>query len=300
MVKIYSELITIFLLILSGIALRYFRILKKEDASVFLNLVFFITMPALVLANLPSADINYDYLWLPVIPVIVGLITFLVTLYLSRFMDLERKTLGVFVISSLILNTAFIFPFVVLYFKQEGLSRILFFDVGNVFMIFGFGYYQACKFGNHQITNKQLIKRFLTAIPLWAIVLAVVMNYLNLSIKGPLYNFIKITGDLTIPLLLISVGIFFDPRIIKLKVMFAALFLRMGFGMLTGLLLANLFGLEGLTKAVAILGTSTPVGYNTLIFASIENLDKEFAAALVSTSILIALVYVPFMIFFIL
>jgi len=299
MIKIYIEMLSIFLLIISGMVLRYFKIVKKEDASVLLNLVFYLTMPALVLANLPTANISYDYLFLPFIPVVVGLILFYTSKYVSRFLDLEHKTLGVFMISSLILNTAFIFPFVILFFKEEGLSRILFLDVGNVLMIFVFGYFQACKYGNHRITNKEIMKRFAWAVPLWAILIGIVFNYLNITLKGPLFGFAKTTGDLTFPLLLISVGIFFEMRLVKLKAMSIAIFIRMGLGMLVGLAMANLLGLEGITKAIAILGTATPIGYNTLIFASIENLDKEFAAGLVSTSILLALIYVPIVIYLI-
>jgi len=298
MLKIYTELFSVFLLIFSGIGLRYFKIVKKEDASIFLSLVFYLTMPALVLANLPSANIGFDYLYLPLIPIIVSSITFFIARYVGKLMQLERKTQGVFILSAIILNTAFLFPFVILFYKQEGLSRILFLDVGNVLMIFGLGYYQACKYGNHELSKKEIFKRFLNAIPLWAIFIAILMNLFQLQLKGPFLSFVKVTGDLTIPLLLISVGIFFEIRLVKLKALFMALFIRMGIGMILGLLLANLLGLEGLTKTIAILGTATPIGYNTLMFASIENLDKEFAAALVSTSILISLIYVPLMIYF--
>jgi predicted permease len=256
-------------------------------------------MPALILANLPGSKISYDSYLLPLIPLVIGIVSFYVSRYVSHFMNLETKTRGVFVISSLILNTAFILPFIVLFFGSEGLSRILIFDIGNVLVIFGLGYYQACKFGNHEITNMQILKRFAAAIPLWAILFALLLNYLNISLKGPVYNFAKLAGDLTIPLLLISVGVFFEPRVVKFKAMFISLFLRIGFGLILGIIIVNLLGLEGITKKVAIIGTATPIGYNTLIFASLENLDKEFAAALVSTSILISMIYLPLLIYLI-
>ncbi|MFN8258741.1 MAG: AEC family transporter [Bacteroidales bacterium] len=297
MIKIYSELVTILLTIGAGIILRKFKIIKKEDAGVLLGLVFYITMPALILSKLPVANISYDYLYLPLIPILVGIITYLAARYFSGFLNLERKTMGVFIISALILNTGFVMPFVVLYFGEEGLSRIMFLDVGNVLVVFLFAYYQACKYGNHQVSNKQIALKFAGAIPIWAIFIALGMNYLKFRFLGPFGNFINITGDLTIPLLLIGVGIFFTPALVKRKAMVLALFIRMGIGMLVGYFFVELFNLEGLTRTVAILGTATPIGYNTLVFASVENLDKEFAAALVSTSILISLVYIPVIIY---
>lgn len=297
MIKIYLELLPIFLLIFIGILIRYFGVVKKTEAGLFLKLVFFVTMPALVLTNIPNTVISKDFVFLPIIPPIIGLILFIITGTVGKKLKLDAKTLGVFIISSLILNTAFIFPFVSMLYGQEGISKILIFDVGNAIMIFGFAYYQACKYGNTSLSRKELLLKFLRAMPLWAILIAVVMNLTGLKLEGSLYTFAKITGDITIPLLLISVGIFFQPKLSYLKVSVIAIFIRMGLGMLLGLLLAHLFQLEGLTKKIAILATATPMGYNVLTFSSIENLNKEFAADLVSTSILIALFYVPFIIY---
>ena len=228
MLDIYLELLPIFLLILVGIALRYFKIIKREEAGVFLRLVFFVTMPALVLTNIPATKITKDFYYLPLIPPIIGFILFFLSRFFGKRLNLERKTLGVFIISSLILNTAFVLPFVSTIFAQEGIARILIFDVGNAIMIFGFAYYQACKYGNQGLNKKELYKKFLKAIPLWAILVSVIMNMANIQLEGPLLNFAKITGDLTIPLLLISVGIFFEPKLSYFKVSLIAIFIRMG------------------------------------------------------------------------
>ncbi len=297
MLSIYLELLPIFLLIFIGILLRKVGVVKRDEASLFLRLVFYLTMPALVLTNIPATKITPDYFYLPIIPPIIGAILFFVSLLIGKKLKLERKSLGVFIISSLILNTAFVFPFVSMMFKQEGVSRILIFDVGNAIMIFGFAYYQACKYGRNNPKKKDIYLRFLQSVPLWAILTSVIMNIAGIQLSGPLLNFAKIAGDLTIPLLLISVGVFFEPKLSYFKVSLIAIIIRMGLGMLLGLGLVHLFGLEGITKYVAILATATPMGYNVLTFSSIENLDKEFAADLVSTSILIALFYVPFILY---
>lgn len=297
MLDIYLELLPIFLLILIGILLRRLGIIKKEEASLFLRLVFYLTMPALVLTNIPATKITHDFLYLPFIPPIIGTILFIISSAIGKQLKLAKKKLGVFIISSLILNTAFIFPFVSMIFKQDGVSRILIFDVGNAIMIFGFAYYQACKYGSEKVNKKYIYTRFLQSAPLWAILIAVTMNIFNVQLTGPLLNFAKITGDLTIPLLLISVGVFFEPKLSYFKIGLIAIIVRMGLGMILGLGLVYLFELEGVTRYVAILATATPMGYNVLTFSSIENLDKEFAADLVSTSILIALFYVPFILY---
>jgi predicted permease len=299
MPKVYLELLPVFLVIFSGTALRYFKILVKEDASIILNLVFYFSLPALILASIPNAVLGNDFIFLPIIPIIIALVLFIIATILGRHLKLERKTLGVFVISSLIMNTAFAFPFVAAFYGQDGLARMLIFDVGNALFIYSFAYYQACKYGKHQIDRKKLIKRLFSSVPLWSIIIALILNLLGIKTNGIFHGFLKMAGDLTIPLLLVSIGVLFDPKLLNIKAMSLALFIRMGLGLIVGLLLVNLFKLEGLTRYVVILATATPIGYNTLTFSSIEKLDSEFASALISVSILISLFYIPLIVFFV-
>jgi malate permease and related proteins len=297
MPKIYLQLLPVFLLIFSGTALRYFKVLVKEDSSVILNLVFYFSLPCLILGSIPNAELNRDFVFLPVIPIIIAVVLFIFAIPLGKHLKLERKTLGVFVISALIMNTAFAFPFVTLILGNAGLSRMLIFDVGNAMFIYSFGYYQACRYGNHKVDKRKLVKRLFGSIPLWSIVVALVLNFCGIRTDGFLHGYFKMAGDLTFPLLLVTIGILFDPRLVNVKAMYLALFIRMGLGMLLGLVLIHLFHLEGITKFVVVLATATPIGYNTLTFSSIEKLDSEFAAALISVSILISLIYIPAIVF---
>jgi predicted permease len=293
MTEVYSELIAVFLMIFLGIVLKYFKILTSENAHLLLQLVFYISLPALILANIPNTDLEPDFIYLPVIPLIIGIILFFISRIIARLLKLERKTFGVFVISSLILNTAFAFPFVMAMYGEEGLSGILIIDIGNAIFIYGFAYYQACKFGNHEVNRKLIIKRLLLSVPLWTIAVAITLNLLNINTTGAFHGFLKMAGSLTIPLLLLSVGAFFELKILKFKALSLAILIRMGLGMIIGWGLTSLLGLEGIIRNVVILATATPVGYNTLIFSSLEKLDTEFAASLVSISILIAIIYIP-------
>jgi malate permease and related proteins len=298
MAKIYLQLLPVFLVIFSGTALRYFKILQKEDSSVILNVVFYFSLPALIISSIPNIVLEKDFVYLPIIPIIIALTLFLLALVLGKFLKLERKTLGVFVISSLIMNTAFAYPFVSALLGADGLARMLIFDVGNAMFVYSFAYFQACRYGQHQTDKKKLFKRIYTSMPLWSIVVALILNVAGIKTDGFFHGYLKMAGDLTIPLLLVSIGVLFEPRLINLKAMASALLIRMGLGMMLGLLIIKLLDIEGITRFVVILATATPIGYNTLTFSSIEKLDSEFAAALISVSILIALFYIPAIVYF--
>jgi malate permease and related proteins len=293
MPEVYKELVPVFLMIFLGILLKYFKILTSENAHLLLQVVFYISLPSLILANIPNAVLEPDFIYLPVIPLFIGVILFYISRKIGGLLKLDRKTFGVFVISSLIINTAFAFPFVAAMYGNEGLSRILIIDIGNAVFIYGFAYYQACKYGNQEVNRKLVVKRLSLSIPLWSIGIALALNLLNIGTTGTLHEFFKMAGSLTIPLLLLSVGAFFELKILKFKALSMAIIIRMGMGLILGWVLADLLDLEGITRNVVILATASPVGYNTLIFSSLEKLDTEFAASLVSISILIAIIYIP-------
>jgi len=45
-----------------------------------------------------------------------------------------------------------------------------------------------------------------------------------------------------------------------------------------------------------MIGAAAPVGYTTLTYSFLENLDMEFAASLISFSIIMGMIFVPLLI----
>jgi len=91
-------------------------------------------------------------------------------------------------------------------------------------------------------------------------------------------------------------GLYFDPSLNNLGKALIGIFIRMGLGLGIGIALAAIFGLSGISRTVVIVNSALPIGFNTLIFANLENMDREFAATMVSISIFIALFYIPLLI----
>ncbi len=55
---------------------------------------------------------------------------------------------------------------------------------------------------------------------------------------------------------------------------------------MTGLLFIRCFNLEGLNAQIVLLASIAPIGFNSITFAELENLDSEFAARQVSAAII--------------
>lgn len=296
--EIVIKIIPVILIFFLGYLVKKLKLLHKENADLLLKIVFYISLPALIILSIAKIEITKDFFYLPIIPILVIFIIFVVSYFIGKLFNLPRKTLGVYLIGTLIMNIGFTLPFFIAAYGNEGLARASMFDFGNALLTLTFVYFIACKYGNDKVHHKTMIKKFALLPPIWALLIGIALNFTNVTIPSVADNFLQLVGNLTIPLIMLSLGIYFTPKIIRLLPLSSAIITRMGFGLLLGFLFVKLFDLDGLNRLIVLIGSAAPVGYNTLVFSSLENLDKEFAASLVSISILLGIIFIPLLIMF--
>ncbi len=291
-----AKIIPLILSFFLGFALKQLKLLSKDDAPVLLRFVLAVCLPALMILSIYRVDLAPDMLLIPLCAMLVVFIIFGVSTLVGSRMKMPRATYGSFLVGTLIMNTAYSLPFYKAAFGDEGLARASLFDIGNTILIFTFSYYNAIKYGDKAQTDKIQWGKFLKLPPLYAMAAAFAIKGLQLQIPDLGINFLELIGAPTGPVVMIALGLTFAPKLAHLGKACVAVFIRMGVGLLAGWLLAQIFGLQGVTRNVVIVCAALPVGFNTLIFANLEDLDREFAATMVSISILIALFYIPLLI----
>lgn len=296
--EIITKILPVILIFALGYVLKRLRVLKKEDGDLLLKLVFYVSVPALVLLSISKIEITKELFYLPVIPVLIIFLIFAVSYFVGKLLRLPRKTFGTYLVGTLIMNIGFTLPFFIAAYGNEGLARASMFDFGNGLLTLTFVYFLACKYGNDHIHHKTLIKKFVLLPPIWALLIGLVLSLTKTQIPGITSNFLQTLGNLTTPLIMLSLGVYFSPKIVRLFPLSMAVITRMGLGLLLGLLFVALFHLDGLNRLVVIIGAAAPIGYNTLVFSSLEDLDKEFAASIVSASILLGMIFIPFLILY--
>jgi len=292
-----EKIIPLILAFLAGIIFKSLKLLSKDDAPVLLRLVLTVTLPALTIIAIANVVLVADMIYIPFLAIAVVFIMYFISGWAGRLVPMPRATFGSFLVGTMIMNTAYSLPFFAAAFGNEGLARATLFDIGNTMMIFTFTYYNAIKYGDNSHTDKVDMRKFLRLPPLWAMLIAFAWKGTGLQLHPLAFSFLNLIGQPTIPLVMIALGLYFEPKLNNLGKALLAVFIRMGIGLGIGLLLAMIFGLEGITRTVVIVNSALPIGFNTLIFANLENMDREFAATCVSISIFIALFYIPLLIY---
>lgn len=124
-----------------------------------------------------------------------------------------------------------------------------------------------------------------------------------LSAKVPLFldQTIGLVGDITIPLMLLALGVSLGRLAVpKLGLSLVLALLRLGLGLVAGIAVAWLFGLEGTARAVLILLSAMPVAVFTYLFAARYGRDSEVVAGAVMLSTLLSLLTLPVLLWFLL
>ena len=257
-----------------------------------------ITLPAVIFLSVSRANIEPLKLGLlACLGIFVALTLRFVAGWSTKALKLEPEVAGVIVLGVMVMNIgAFLFPVVSTVYGSEGVSRLAAFDIGNSLVASSYGYYLATCFGNKTASGVQSsLKRVLKVPVLWACLLGIVVNLSGLALPPFLIKILEPVSAANTPLAMIALGTFLEFTFPKWKLMGLTVFLRMGIGFALGQLLIYLFRLQGVERAAVGLGSAMPIGMVTLVYAVSEGLDAEFAAAVISLSIMVSLIATPLM-----
>jgi predicted permease len=293
MTEVFLKLSPIVLTYALGIVLRRAGVFRKNDAEIMLKLVFYVALPALIVLSVSRVEITPRLAAIPVVGAVIVVSTLGLAHIVGRGFALERKTFGVTIIGSMIMNTSFIFPFVLVAYGEEGFAEAVIFDVGNALLVMTLVYYLACRYGDEESGSRGALRRVASSPPLWALAAGLALNAADVTIDSRITSFLTLTGSMLIPLVMLALGVHFSPRIARWPLVVAVLATRSGGGLAVALLLSWILGLEGLSRAVVLVCGAAPVGFNTLVFASMTGLDVDLAAELLSISILLGVIFVP-------
>src|SRR5690606_35130606 len=244
-----------------------------------LRLVITAGLPALFIADVSRIPLRADLVALPVSALAIMLLTLLAALLAGRAMRLSRPEQGALTLCGLSINNGFLFPFVIATWGQDAFAQLALFDFGHIIGQSTFVYMLAAWYGGHHTSTAAVVRRALTFPPLWALLAALAINATEVALPGWLVASLRLLGQSILLLVIVALGVLFDARLLRDHRVVLALALRLPLGLALGLLLAFLFDLEGLTRAVLVLGAAAPIGFSAVVFADRERLHREMAAS---------------------
>lgn len=293
MAEILLDVAPIIFFFLIGVLLRQLGFADRSHGDFALRLAFFVTLPLLILLTLPNTALSVEKIMLPLANIVVNILCFASMLVLTKPLTLPRPVLGAMAMNTLIVNNAFMFPFILAVYGESGFADAVLYDFGNAIMVATVTYAIAFRYSDETYKPYAMLGRIAGSPLFWALVIGVVLSVSGMAIPAAVVPIVDPVARMTAPLILIALGIFFSFSARQIRLVGLSLAIRMGLGLLFGVGFALLVGLEGQSFVVVALCSAAPIGFMALTFTSMARLDAELSASAVSLSILLGLVYIP-------
>jgi malate permease and related proteins len=289
-----QNIIPIFLAAAVGYILRRRLRLDKRALT---GASFYAFSPALVFSSLVSTKLDgAELLQIAGFTVIVTTGMGLVGLLSGRLLRLpKRDTVSLIIVLMFVNSGNYGLVLNRLRYGDDGLSRAIIYYVVSTILFFTIGVFLASM---GHATPRQSVGRLLRLPAFYAVILAVLVYSLAISVPEPLLRAIEVTGDGAIPVMLIVLGMqVADIRSLEgLRLAIPASLLRLLVAPLLAVVVAGWLGLQGVGRAASILEASMPSAVLATVIAAEFDLRQGMITSTVVLSTLLSLITLPVLI----
>lgn len=298
MSAIENTILSIVLMIGLGYVLKRIDFLSEKDIDPFNKIVMYILMPCMIFHAIYAADLN-SISNMGILPLIIlgsSLATGAVSFIILKQFKLDDKTLWSVLVTVMIANTAFMgYPVNLGIYGQDGFLRAIFCDIATLCTFLLLSFLLILKFGG---TVKTAVKKIAFFPPLWAVILGLILNFINVPIGPVLDSTINYLGQGAIPLIMVTLGLSIDFSALKRSramIAFTSI-MKLAFFPFIAFLLATYLGLVNLEHTVSIIEAAMPSGMMSLLLAITYKLDYEMTSDCILINTVISLITLPIII----
>ncbi len=335
---IFSRIAVIGGLILIGALLRRAQILRAEHAALLNILVMNLTLPATVfLAVLSLRHVGKSWLELLRVPLVAYLVTALCGLlayFLSRRMGLDRRRAGVFILLAMLGSTAFLgypmkdalyrpggeeplpaecsscseqeeicltyrekHPQECAIYDEANATAVFYSELGTLIPLLTVAVVVASRYGEGERFSWRNLLAVLKSGPFVAFLIGLL--FYNEGIPGIITGILGVLSQVTVPLIMLSLGItvrwgdFFGRQA---RAILAVSALKLLLSPALAFLFCLFLGLSGQMRSVTILMAALPPLMLSLSYANQYRLDVEFASNALFASFFFGAITLPILV----
>ena len=276
------------ILLLGGAGFALGKLLHIDARSLG-RVVFYVFSPILIFDLLIQNRLRLNEA-IGVITLTICIVTLmgLITLVMGRLFKLERAALTSILITTMFANTGnYGLPLVSFAFGEQALSYAGIYFVTTTFLFYTLGVLIA-SLGHMNLKDAALgIFRIPT---MYAVILAILINSLQVQIPSPIERAVQLAAGGTIPLMLILLGVQLTTVQLttSVRAMQLSVSLRLLIAPLIALLLAALFGIDSHARQGSVTEASMPSMVSATVLATEYQLDAKLVTAIVFISTLLS------------
>ena len=212
-----TNLLVLITSILSGLVLRQSGIVDKA-ASVPLNkIIIYFFLPILSLKYIPGLSFQSSYWWLVLCPWFIYLGSMAFFLMLQRFLNLDRITTGVLIMTGGISSTSFVgFPIFEMLYGEEGLIAGIIMSLAGTIVVFNtIGIFTSFWYTEGQPRINRVLARMFRFPPFLAFVFALLLNSFGYQHPQMVYDLLDALSKPFNVFVLLTIGIQLELKVDK-------------------------------------------------------------------------------------
>lgn len=284
MKEAFAALLPIYVGLIAGWLLRHKNILNESAPTVMLRVGFYVVGPAVIYNAVANVQWSNSLLVFPIFSVLAGGLGFLAGKLVVAKVHFAKDRVPVVLMSAMFVNTVFAMMFSIAHYEIEGASRVVLFNIINLPVVYILGHALAAKANPEQGSKDYVLKRVVTSPPVWALVLGVIVNVANVETPAALAHLINVYTQAFVPLAALAIGMCIKFTLEDMRDNVIVMAIRYGVSIVIGVAIVLIAGLDGIDRAIVLCIATAPIGFSTLTFANLENLDQTFAAKSLSIS----------------
>ncbi len=288
-------ILSIIIMIGLGYFLKRIDFLSEKDIDPFNRIVMYILMPCMIFHAIYSADLSLlpKLGILPFIILASSFATGIVSYFILKRLKLDDITLWSVLVTVMIANTAFMgYPVTLGIYGADGFLRAIFCDMATLCIFLILSFVLILKFGG---TVKTAVRKIALFPPLWAVVLGLGFNFLNIPIGPVIDNTVNYLGQGAIPLIMIALGLSIDFSALsrsKSMIAFTSV-MKLAFFPFVAFVIASKIGLVDLQYSISVIEAAMPSGMMSLLLAITYKLDYEMTSDCILINTVISLITLP-------
>lgn len=291
-----TNILFILLLLLIGYSLKRLPAFPKETASVLTSFVIYVSLPALILVQIPKIPFSSEMLVPSLMPWAMLAISAALVLMCAKIFNWSRQITGALMLLVPLGNTSFLgIPMVEAFFGEAMIPYALLYDqVGTFLALATYGSIILAVYSEQEKADfRSILKKIVTFPPLIALLVAFGSYYF--PFPAEMISMLESLAATLIPLVIIAVGLRIEFQFEKqhLSPMVMGLGIKLLVAPLLALGIVHLLHINSEAAHVAVFEAGMPPQVSAWALAMMAGLSPKLGAMMVGFGIVISMVTLP-------
>ena len=284
-------------IVVVGWALRRTGVVERSAAKSINNIIIYVGLPAMIFRNIHAARLERSLVVVGLVAWAVFVVSAVVAWAISRSMRLPRPVAGGFIIAAALGNTGYIgYPVAEAFLGAQGQTRAIFYDVlGTVAALLFVGLFIAERMGHADGKSVNPAREVLGFPAVLAVLVALALR--PFAIPDAVGGWLDLLASLTVPLIMITVGLSLRPGSIRdYAAPLAALSgVKLLLGPVVGLGVGAVVFSDPEVVRLVVLQAGMPSMMLSLVIGARFRLDTDFIASAILVTTLACVISIPLM-----